>query len=388
MLSSVLEILSTLVAFDTTSRHSNLALIEWVEHYLAHFGIASRLTWSDDQKKANLFACVGPTDKPLLLLSGHTDVVPVDGQKWRTPPFSLHVTHQRAYGRGTSDMKGFIACLLAWVPALVSRAQKGELKQAIGIALSYDEEIGCLGVGRLINDLVAMGVVISGCIVGEPTAMQAIIAHKGIAHYRCRVLGRAAHSSLTPNGVNAIEYASSLIQYIRKLAEVESQAGQRNPVYDVPFSTLQTGMIGGGCAANIIPKECEFVFECRWLPGDSPQRFLSLIEEYAKKLMTEMHTVAPESTIVFEELVKCPPFEAVKNSVVLHYIRERKEGHYPGRGVAYTTEAGHFSAAGIPSVVFGPGSINQAHCPDEYIELAELDACVAWMNWLETRLCI
>lgn len=244
------DLLAELIGFDTTSRNSNLQLIEWVRRYLAGHGLASRLTHSDDGSKANLFCRIGGDDLPLIVLSGHSDVVPVDGQDWSYPPFQLTDGGDgRLYGRGSADMKGFIACVLARVPDFVALAKAGQLRQGIGIALSYDEEVGCLGVGRLIDDLVAQGVTVAGCLIGEPTSMRPVVAHKGIAHYRCRVRGRAAHSSLTPYGVNAIEYAARLITHIRKLADAEASFGHRQPLYDVPFTTMQTGVIRGGVAA-------------------------------------------------------------------------------------------------------------------------------------------
>ncbi len=383
MSDATLELLARLVAFDTTSRNSNLALIEWVRTYLDSLGVASHLTYSDDGSKANLFARVGPPELPVVLLSGHTDVVPVDGQSWSTDPFALAVRDGRAYGRGTADMKGFIACVLAWLPGVVALANSGKLSRPVGIALSYDEEVGCLGVGRLIEDLVARGIGVSGCLIGEPTSMKPVIAHKGIAHYRCVVRGREAHSSLTPRGVNAIEFAARLISHIRKLADAEAQFGHRHALYDVPFATLQTGLVHGGVAANIVPRDCEFVFECRWLPGDRHERFVDSVRDYAVLLEKEMREVAEEASIHFEALVNCPPFEAVEHSEVLQYAHElagccRSEGS----GVAYTTEAGRFSEAGIPCVVFGPGAIREAHRPNEFVELHQLEACTAWLERL------
>ena len=264
--------------FDTTSRYSNLQLIEWARDYLLRLGVEATLTFNDDGGKANLFARIGAPELPVVLLSGHSDVVPVDGQVWDSDPFALTDKGDgRLYGRGSADMKGFIACVLSLAPWFVELAQGGKLRQAIGIALSYDEEVGCLGVGRMIDRLVADGVQVSGCIVGEPTSMQPVIAHKGIAHYLCKVSGRAAHSSLTPQGVNAIEFAARLITHIRKLADAEASFGHRQSLYDVPFTTLQTGTISGGTACNIVPKDCEFMFECRWLPGDSPERFVDSV---------------------------------------------------------------------------------------------------------------
>ena len=387
MSSSYLSLLQTLVGFDTTSRHSNLALIRWVEQYLQAYGLSSQLTLNDDGGKANLFARIGQPDLPVLLLSGHTDVVPVDGQAWTSPPFTLTDKGDgRWYGRGACDMKGFIACVLAHVPEWVRLAAEGRLQQGIGIALSYDEEVGCLGVPRLIDALLQEQVPLAGCIIGEPTSMRPVVAHKGIAHYHCHVQGRAAHSSLTPQGVNAIEYAARLITHVRRLADTEASFGHHQPLYDVPFTTLQTGTISGGTANNIVPKDCEFTFECRWLPGDDPQRFVDSVRDYADNLLLEMRQVAPEADITIASRVYCPAFEATPDSEVLHYV-EKLCACQGGDGVAYTTEAGVFHAAGIPCVVLGPGSIEQAHRPDEFIEESQLAACFDWLARLTAELC-
>jgi acetylornithine deacetylase len=386
MRESLLNILTSLVAFDTTSRRSNLPLIEWVAGQLAELGLECRLVYSEDGAKANLFAMFGPPGVPAIVLSGHSDVVPVDGQDWQSDPFALTERNGRFYGRGTCDMKGFIACVLDWLPAALAAHRAGRLQQPIAFALSYDEEVGCLGVPRLVDDLVQRGVAVAGCIIGEPTCMRPVIAHKGIAHFRCRVLGRAAHSSLTPQGVNAIEYAARLISHIRKLADAESQFGKTRPLYDVPYATLQTGTIRGGTATNIVPRDCEFVFECRWLPGEPLERYIASIRDYAATLIEEMRQIAPEADIEFEQLVECQPFEAPDHGALIGYIEELCAGA-DARAVAYTTEAGCFSSAGFPSVVVGPGSIEQAHKPDEYIEIEQLDACINWLDGLLAILC-
>lgn len=375
------ELLARLVAFDTTSRLSNLDLIDWVADYLSGFGIKPRLTYSDDKRKANLFARIGPEDAPAVVLSGHTDVVPVDGQAWESNPFTLTERDGKLYGRGSCDMKGFIASSLALVPEAVALAKAGKLKRPLGLAFTFDEETGCLGVRELIADVLAAGISIAGCIVGEPTDMQPVIAHKGIAHYRCRVLGREAHSSLTPYGVNAIEYAARLITHLRLLADTESAFGHRNMLYDVPFTTLQTGLVHGGIAANIVPRDCEFVFECRWLPGDDPERFLQQLFDQVEVLKAEMRAVAPEADIIVEPMVHCPAFEAEPESEVMRAATHLCGG-CEGSGVAYSTEAGFFHEAGIPAVVCGPGSIKQAHKPNEFVEISQLKLCDSWLRQL------
>ncbi|AXE32773.1 acetylornithine deacetylase [Chromobacterium phragmitis] len=385
MTATTVDLLAELIRFDTTSRHSNLKLIAWVQDYLSRFGLSCRLTYNEDGSKANLFCRIGREDLAMIVLSGHSDVVPVGGQDWTYPPFELTDGDDgRLYGRGSADMKGFIACVLAKVPDFVELAKSDSLKQAIGIALSYDEEVGCLGAGRLIEDLVSQGARVAGCLVGEPTSMKPVIAHKGIAHYRCRIRGRAAHSSLTPLGVNAIEYAAKLITHIRKLADAEASFGHRQPLYDVPFTTMQTGLITGGVACNIVPADCEFMFECRWLPGDDPQRLVASVTDYAASLLVEMRAVADEAAIDIERVVHSPAFEAEPDSDISRYVSCLC--HCEGRGVAYTTEAGLFSEAGMPCVVLGPGSIEQAHRPDEFIEIAQLQACHDWLGLLTNNL--
>jgi acetylornithine deacetylase len=386
MHASVLPFLSALVGFDTTSSRSNLELIAWVEQQLHALGIDSHLSYHPDGSKANLFARVGPDDAPLLILSGHSDVVPVGQQTWQSDPFVLSERDGRFYARGAADMKGFIACVLAWLPQVVEQHARGALQQPVALALSFDEEVGCLGVPHLIRDLIARGEQVGGCIIGEPTEMRPIVAHKGIAHVRCRISGRAAHSSLTPQGVNAIEYAARLIGHIRKLAETEARLGRSDPLYDVPYATLQTGTIQGGTVPNIVPRDCEFVFECRWLPGEKLDHYLLSIYDYAQTLVQEMRQVAPEAQISFEQLVDCQPFEHQPQSALMDYISELCAGQ-PHQAVAYTTEAGCFAAAGFPCVVVGPGSIEQAHKPDEYIAAEQLEACSDWLTRLLDILC-
>jgi len=379
------QLLCRLVGFDTTSRLSNRELIDWVVDYLAALGIPAQLSFSEDGQKANLFARVGPADVPAIVLSGHTDVVPVDGQAWSSEPFHVVERDGRLYGRGTADMKGFIACALALLPEAVARAERGELAVPLALALSYDEEVGCLGVHTLVADLKRRGEKVAGCIVGEPTSMQPVVAHKGIAHYKVRVRGREAHSSLTPLGVNAIEYAARLITFVREQADCEASSGRQVALYDVPYTTLQTGLVQGGIAGNIVPRDCEFLIECRWLPGERHERFIAALQDEAERLLAEMCKVAPEASITVENVVHCPAFEADEASEV-HCHVDALCSHAKGSGVAYSTEAGVFQQAGIPAVVCGPGSIREAHRPDEYVEIAQLQACSEWMLRLLDRL--
>ena len=357
-----LQLIRTLVAFDTVSRNSNLGLIEWVRDRLRGQGADCRLTYDATGGKANLFATLSPGRKPGLVLSGHTDVVPVDGQPWDTNPFDAQIRDGRLYGRGTADMKSFIAVALANVPAFM--AAEGDA--SFHLSLSYDEEIGCVGVRSLLRDLEASGIQPAGCIVGEPTSMRAIIAHKGKREYRCCVRGREAHSALTPQGVNAIEFAALLIAHIRSLAARLAAEQARDTAFVVPHTTLNTGTIKGGIATNVVPRDCEFTFDLRYLPGTDPDWLFGEVERYAQ------HAAGTwEGTSDPHELVALAQALADSRSAV-------------GK-VDYGTEAGLFSRAGIPTVVCGPGNIEQAHKPNEYIELAQIAQCEAFMRGLAQR---
>lgn len=375
-----LDILDQLIAFPTVSRDSNLALIEWVREYLRQYEVDVRLTYDASGTKANLFATLGEGRRPGLILSGHTDVVPVDGQAWTSDPFRMTQRDGAVFGRGSADMKGFIACALAMVPEFLAARET----QSLHLALSYDEEVGCLGVRGLIRDLQEAGIRPVGCIVGEPTSMQPVIAHKGTHRFRCCVRGREAHSSYTTQGVNAIEYAARIVIYIRQLAERMAQLETRDYSYTVPYTTLQTGVMRGGLAANIVPKDCEFLFEARTLPGTSAQQLLGEIEAYAQTLLPEMQQVEPEAAIDFEWLASAPglrPDDAAE-IVKLAASLTRTPAN---SAVSYGTEAGLFQDAGIPTVVCGPGDIEQAHRPDEFVTLEQLAHCETFLRRLNEQ---
>ncbi len=370
-----------LVAMDTTSRVPNLGLIETVRDALAERGIASTLTHDKREGWANLFATIpahdGTTDGGVVL-SGHTDVVvPVDGQDWDSDPFKPAIRDGRLYGRGTCDMKGFIGAALALVPEM----QAARLAKPIHLALSYDEEIGCAGAPLLIADLKQRGLNPSGCIVGEPTSMRPIIAHKGINTYRCCVRGHAAHSSLTPKGLNAIEYAARLICHIRDIADEFRAKGPFDELYDVPFTTAQTSQIqGGGNAINTVPAECRFSFEFRNLPTLDPDAIFAKIDAYARDtLLPKMRREHPDAAIEISKIASAPGLDADEQAAITQLVRALSADQSQ-RKVAYGTEAGLFANAGIPSVVCGPGNIEQAHKPNEYVELAQLDGCERFLR--------
>lgn len=372
---AVVRCLQELIAFDTTSRNSNLALIEWVRSQLAGLGAAIRIDFNEARSKANLFATFGEGQGGIVL-SGHTDVVPVDGQAWTSDPFRAHLSNGKIYGRGACDMKGFIAVVLSQAQAMADAA----LRVPIHIALSYDEEAGCLGIPGLLKDMAAAGIRPSGCIVGEPTDMQMVAAHKGGRIYRCQVHGKSAHSSLTPQGVNAVEYAARIITYIQDLAWSEELQGLQIDGFDVPFSTLSTNMICGGTGKNIIPADCEFFFEYRFLPGVAAAGFIDKVDQYvARQILPRMKKTAEESTVSFECIAEIPGLDAKEQDKIFQLVRSLLRPGAP-RKVAYGTEASFFQEAGVPSVVCGPGSIAQAHKPDEFVSLEQLWQCEVFIK--------
>lgn len=366
--------LQELVSFDTTSRNSNLAMIETIRDALKAQGLAPELIFSPDGNKANLFVTLPAKDGTTqggIILSGHSDVVPVDGQQWSTDPFTLTEHDNKLYGRGTADMKGFIAASLALVPEFLAMQRNKPLH----LAISYDEELGCIGAPFMLAALKQRGVQAEGCVIGEPTSMRVIVAHKGINLYRCRVHGKAAHSSLTPRGCNAIEYAARLICRIRDLADEFRTQGPYDQFYDVPFTTLTTNQISGGIAVNTIPELCEFGYEFRNLPGMSPDSIQARIDAYIQdELLPKMQQEYADARIEIEAGAVGPALEASEKEAITMLARALTNDHSISK-VAYGTEAGLFQHAGFPSVVCGPGAIEQAHKPDEFIEISQLDAC-------------
>lgn len=368
-----------LVSIDTTSRLPNLGLIETVRDALRARGIEATLTHDPRGGWANLFATVPAHDGATnggIVLSGHTDVVPVDGQQWDSDPFAPVLRDGKLFGRGTCDMKGFIGAALALLPEM----QATRLAKPIHFALSYDEEIGCAGAPLMIADLHERGVKPDGCIVGEPTSMRPIIAHKGINTYACCVRGHAAHSSLTPKGLNAIEYAARLICHIRDIAERFRAEGPFDELYDVPFSTAQTSTIVGGNAINTVPAECRFEFEFRNLPTLDPEAIFARIEHYAHTtLLPQMQREHPNAAIEFAKIAAAPGLDASEQAAITQLVRALTADQSK-RKVAYGTEAGLFARAGVPSIVCGPGNIEQAHKPNEYVELDQLVACERFLR--------
>ncbi len=381
------SLIRTLVAFDTTSRESNLALIDWVREYLAAHGIESTLTFDDTRRKANLFATLPASDGEKvcggIVLSGHTDVVPVDGQPWSTNPFEATRIGDKVYGRGVTDMKSFSATGLAFVPEFLRRG----LKRPLHFALSYDEEIGCIGVRRLVADIVRRGMKPQGAIVGEPTGMKLVVAHKGKKSWRCRIRGFEAHSSLTPHGVNAVQIACEIVTYLTSMARAFRDQGPYDSAYDVPYTTVHTGVIHGGTALNIVPRDCWFDFEFRHLPLDNPDELFAEVKGYADRFMPEMRRIASDTHIEFDTLSATPGFDAGDASAVAELGR-----HCLGEDVhckvSFGSEAALFDGAAIPSIVCGPGHIAQAHQPNEWVTVEQLARCEAFMRRLADRLCV
>lgn len=362
-------LLETLVGFDTTSRESNLQLIAFVRDYLASHGVASEVIYNEARTKANLFASIGPVEVPGIVLSGHTDVVPVDGQPWSVPPFELTERDGRLFGRGTADMKGYIACVLALVPALVAAT----LRRPVHIALSYDEEVGCLGVRSLLSVLAQRPVKPMLCIIGEPTELKPVLGHKGKLAMRCDVHGAACHSAYAPHGVNAIEHAAELIGELGRIGQ--RLRDKQDARFDPPFSTVQTGVIGGGKALNIVPADCRFDFEVRALPGQAPQAVADELRAYAEQqVLPRMQAVSAQSAIRFTELSAYPGLMTDQHSEAAELIAAFCGSRAFGT-VAFGTEGGLFDAVGIPTVVCGPGSMDQGHKPDEFVSVAQLAQC-------------
>ena len=377
--SRTVDILADLVAFDTTSRNSNLELMKYVGDYLSGVGIVSRLVLNQTGDKANLWATIGPETDGGIVLSGHTDCVPVDDQAWTSDPFTLVERGGLLYGRGTADMKGFLASVLAMVPAL----EQDLPRRPIHLAFSYDEEIGCVGVRSLLEDLKERRLRPGFCVVGEPTSMQVVTGHKGGRAYRCHVTGLAAHSSFAPHGVNAIECAAQVIVFIRGLAD-ELAIGPHDPDFDVTHSTISTGLIEGGTAINIVPDRCKFVFEFRNLIEVDQESIFSRIEAYAlERLLPSMRRAHPDATIRFEPLYEYPAHAIAAEDPLVTRIKG-VVGRNDHSKVAFGAEAGLFlRELGLPSVLCGPGSITQAHKPDEFVPRSDLDACDAFL----LRLC-
>jgi acetylornithine deacetylase len=377
-LQSSKDILASLVSFDTVSRNSNLDLIAWVEDYLDKLGVKHQRVYDETGKKSNLWATIGPKDIPGFILSGHTDVVPVDDQNWTDSPFKLTERDGKLYGRGSTDMKGYVACCLASVPDML----KANLKKPLHLAFSYDEEVGCWGVRRMIPKIVEDAAKPIACFVGEPTEMDVVIGHKGKRSFKVIVRGRTCHSSLAPLGVNAVEYAARVIAKIRDIGDRLAKSGTRDELYDVPFTTAHTGYLHGGTALNIVPDIATFEFEFRVLSVDKSSVLANEVIDYAKNVLEpEMKKVAPEAGFEFQDRSEFAGLDTSPDADVTQ-LAKQLTGRNSHSKVAYGTEGGLFAAAGIPTVVCGPGNIDQAHKADEFIRITELEKCGVFLDKL------
>jgi acetylornithine deacetylase len=377
-----IALLGRLIAFPTVSRDSNLQLIDWVRTLLVERGIECRLVPDATGTKANLYATIGPSDRPGVMLSGHTDVVPVDGQDWTYPPFALSRRDERLHGRGTADMKGFVACALA----AALRAAGRELRAPLHLAFSYDEEVGCIGVRRLIDVLSKAPARPAFCIVGEPTSMAVATGHKGKTALRATCVGREAHSALAPLAVNALHLGCDLVGAIRTRQAEIAGAGARDGDYDVPYTTLHVGRMSGGTALNIVPNRCEVEFEIRNLAADDPGALVDEIRADAGRIAAAARGQAAEAEIRIEVENSYPGLGTPPDAEVVAFVKSLTGANGTIK-VAFGTEGGLFSERlGIPTVVCGPGSMAQGHRPDEYVSEEQMGRCDAMLGALLDRL--
>lgn len=376
------DILRDLIAFDTVSRNSNLALIDYISRSLASLGVHCEIIRDDTGAKANLFATVGgPAGVPGIVLSGHTDVVPVEGQDWSSDPFTLTERDGKLFGRGTCDMKGFIAICLAMAPDIA----RAGLKRPIHFAFSYDEEVGCRGVAGMIEKIAGRAPLPRACIVGEPTSMRAVTAHKGIRAFETAITGRESHSSNTEFGVSAIMAASRLIEFLRGILAEMKARGDDTGRFDPPYTSLNVGMIDGGTAVNITPNHCRMVWEYRPLPQADEDEIITRFEAFSREVEAEMRARYGGASIVTTQISRAPALLRRENSPAEELVRALT-GQNDTLTAAYVTEAGLFQQADIPTVVCGPGSIDQAHRPDEFIELSQMDAGTEFIEKLVAAL--
>jgi acetylornithine deacetylase len=381
---STVDLLARLVSFDTTSRNSNLALMAFVRDYLDAHRIPYRISTDAAGEKANIHAIIGPHGPGGLALSGHVDTVPVDGQAWSADPFALRRSDGRLYARGSTDMKGFVAACLAAVPDIKVR----DLARPLHLFISYDEEVGCHGAQRLLQDLDASGLKPAMCVVGEPTGMQPVLAHKGKLNLRVRVRGQTGHSSEPGKGVNAIQAAGEAVAYVAADARRLAREGPFEDGFDPPHTTIHVGTIQGGTILNIIPERCEFIMEWRAIPGDNATRHVERMREFvANTIEPTMHAVNPETGFDFEVVTTMPGLSLGAGHALTGIVKQITGSNSTGK-VSYGTEGGYYQGAGIATIICGPGHIAQAHQPDEWIAQDQLDACDTFIRRLVDRVLI
>ncbi len=370
------EMLARLISFDTVSAHANKPMIDFMADYLAGHGIATNIAPNDEGTKADIIATIGPMAAGGIVLSGHTDVVPVEGQAWTSDPFEMVERDGKLFGRGTCDMKGFLAVCLALVPEM----QALDLKRPLHLVFSYDEEVGCLGAPALIARMVRDIPMPQAAIIGEPTGMKLINANKGVAIFKTTVTGKPAHSSQTHAGVNASQVAARCITFLESQAARFAEDGHTDDRFMPPHATICVGTIEGGTALNIIAGECSFVWDCRSLtPGDAETVMSALVRYCEDELIPAMQAIAPEADIVTEKQISAPPLMASDDNPAEALVRQLT-GQNDAGVVAFATEAGLFQESGVPSVICGPGSIDQAHQPDEFLAISQLEECTDFVR--------
>ena len=373
-----LALIRRLVAFDTVSDRSNIELIEFVHGYLGKLGVASELVFDERRGKANLYATLGPEDRPGIALSGHTDVVPVEGQPWDSDPFEVLEREGRLYGRGTADMKGFLAVCLALAAEFLAR----EIAIPLHFAFSYDEEVGCIGVRGLIEVLRRRMIRPRAVFVGEPTEMRVVRAHKGKLSYRAHVKGLESHSGMAHLGVNAVEAAAEAIAFLKGMARRHRDEGPRDEALTPPCTTVHTGLVRGGTQLNIVPRHCHFDFEFRHLPEQDPRPMFETFERHVRSAIEpEMHAVDPGTGFRFEPLSEIPALDVDEDAEVVQLAKALTGANTTGK-VSFGTEGGLFQRGGMPAIVCGPGSIAVAHKANEYVELDQVALCEAWLRRL------
>jgi len=371
------QFIDKLVSFDTVSSESNLPLIQFVQSYLAEHGVVSKVLPDPDGKKANLYATIGPMVEGGVILSGHTDVVPVQGQPWDSDPFQVVEQNNRLYGRGTADMKSFLAIALALVPEMLKKG----LRKPIHLALSYDEEIGCFGAPAMINEMAEKLPRPMAVIVGEPTSMRIINAHKGIGSYTTTVTGHEAHSSQIDRGVSAVMTAARLVTYLEDLMLENQRRFSTDVPFEPPYTSVHVGTIKGGTAVNIIARQCSFDWDVRAVSGENARDYISKLNDYCKPILKEMRKISPDCNIVTTVNAEAPGMSPEEDGAA-EQLCKYLTGEIHTETVSYATEAGLFQEAGLSTVLCGPGSISQAHRPNEYIEISQVQKAELFMNKL------
>lgn len=376
-----LDMITKLIGFDTVSRNSNLDLINYVRNYLDDFKIESYLVSNDEGTKSNLFASIGPREPGGVVLSGHTDVVPVDGQPWNTNPFIVTEKQNRLYGRGTCDMKSFIAVGLAMIPQML----EAKMQRPIHFALSYDEEVGCAGAPAMIDRMRDEIPKPSAVIIGEPSNMAPVMAHKGLSVATTHVRGYEAHSSQMQRGVSAVMTAAKLITFLEGMMAENRKNADKDSLFVPPYSTIHVGTINGGTAVNIISRDCSFDWDLRILPGETVEQYKTRFAAYCDKILAEMRAIHPETNIYTEWHADAPPLNATGDTSAQEFAKQLS-GHPCCKVVPYATEGGLFQERGFSVVVCGPGSIDQAHQPNEYIEISQVQACEEFIGKVIKRM--